>query len=371
MPDSALGQLRILHVAEAFGGGLFEMVRIVAERGARAGANHTIAYGRRPETPVDPRKSIDPSVGLVALDWRRRSPLTQLTAARELRRLSRELRPDVVHLHSSFAGAVGVPAMRGLAPLLFTPHSFASSLQRGSSLRRAGLRQLERVIVRGADTVGAVSRSEAETARQLGARQVVCVQNGIPELDQASWPEPLMRTFDRPRVIAAGRLIEQRRPLECARILSSVRDIAEVAWIGGGGPEGKLKREATSALTAIGAPPSGWLPRQQVLTELRRSAAYLHWTAWDGQALSLLEAMACDVVAVASDLPPNRELLDPRQLCATESEAVALLHRVIADPGFAAQLRAAQRERAALHSAASMADGWNSVYRELALAHRR
>lgn len=370
MPDPVTGQLRVLHVAEAFGGGLFEMVRIVAERSASTGASHTIAYGRRPETPADPRNSIDASVRLVALDWRRRAPLTQVTAARALRRLCRELEPDVVHLHSSFAGAIGVPALRGLAPLVFTPHSFASSLQGGSSLRRAGLRSLERLIVGGADTVGAVSNSEAQTARELGARRVVCVPNGIPELDQVCWTQPPMRTFDQPRVMAAGRLIEQRRPLECARILSGVCDVADIAWIGGGGPEGKLKREATAALTAAGARPSGWLPREQVLNALRGSAAYLHWTAWDGQALSLLEAMACDVVAVASDLPPNRELLDARQLCSSEGEAVALLRRLIADPQFAGELRAAQRERATRHSATSMADGWNAIYEKLASARR-
>lgn len=366
MPEPARGQLRVLHVAEAFGGGLLETVRIVAERGAREGASHTIAYGRRPETPADPRGSIDARVGLVALDWRRRAPLTQFSAARALRRLGRELEPDVIHLHSSFAGAVGVAALRGLAPLLFTPHSFASSLRDASATRRLALRQAERQIVRGADVVGAVSESEAEIARRLGAHRVVCVPNGIPELDQVSWSEALDGGSDRPRVIAAGRLIEQRRPLACARILSQVSEVADIAWIGGGGPEGPLKREATAALSAAGAGPSGWLPREQVLSELRRSAAYLHWTSWDGQALSLLEAMACDTVVVASNIPPNRELLDERALCATEEEAVALLRRVLAEPGFAAQLRAAQRQRAERHSAAAMSEGWNAVYRELA-----
>ena len=371
MPDPPQRRLRVLHVAEAFGGGLFEMVRLVAEGGARAGASHTIAYGRRPETPAEPRKVIDPAVGLVPLDWRRRSPATQVSAGRALRRLCRELEPDVVHLHSSFAGAIGVVALRGIAPLVYTPHSFASSLHGTARARRLLLAQVERLIVRGADLVGAVSGSEAEIARRFGARRVECVPNGIPELDQVSWERPLLRSDERPRVIAAGRLIEQRRPLACARILSAVSDVAQVAWVGGGGPAGSLRTEATAALTAAGAPPTGWTAREQVLSELRRSTAYLHWTAWDGQALSLLEAIACDTVAVASDLPPSRELLDERQLCASEQEAVTLLRRILADPEFAAELRAGQRERAARHSAAAMVEGWIAIYTELARTRTR
>ena len=44
---------------------------------------------------------------------------------------------------------------------------------------------------------------------------------------------------------------------------------------------------------------------------------YLHWTAWDGLPLSILEAMANDVVVIASDIPANRELSVPSRSSAT------------------------------------------------------
>jgi glycosyltransferase involved in cell wall biosynthesis len=357
-----------LHVAEAFGGGLMAIVNMIAEGGARSGASHTIAYGRRPETPLDPRAGVAAGVELIELDWRRRAPRSHVAVVSALRRICDEFSPDVIHLHSSFAGAVGVLALRGRAPLLYTPHSFASAIADTPRLLRTAFRASERYIVRSADVVGAVSDSEARTAEMLGARRLVCVQNGIPELDPTqldSAPEHIPKPV-RPRVIAAGRVIAQRQPEACARILSAVADVADIGWIGGGADDGPARRAANDALTAAGAPPTGWLPREAMMAALRAATAYLHWTAWDGQALSLLEAMACDAVIVASDIPPSRDVLDPRQICATEAEAIQLLRRIATDESFASELLAVQRRRRARHSAAAMVRRWLAVYEELA-----
>jgi glycosyltransferase involved in cell wall biosynthesis len=273
-----------------------------------------------------------------------------------------------VHLHSSFAGAVGVLALRGRAPLVYTPHAFASAIAGTPTLLRAAYRFSERFIVHRADAVGAVSDSEAITARALGARSVVCLPNGIPELDpmQLAGAPKRGAAPTRPRVIAVGRLIAQRQPAACARILSAVADVADIGWIGGGADDGPARRAATEALTAAGAPPTGWLPRDAVLAELRGASAYLHWTAWDGQALSLLEAMACDAVIVASDIPPNRDVLDRRQLCSTEDQAIRMLRQIATDRAFATELLAVQRRRRARYSAAAMVTGWLDLYEELA-----
>jgi hypothetical protein len=72
--------------------------------------------------------------------------------------------------------------------------------------------------------------------------------------------------------------------------------------------------------------------------------------------------MAFDVVVVASDIPPLRELLGPDQLCASEPEATALLRRVLTDAAFRERLLADQRRRRAGGGAGRMTDGWRAVY---------
>jgi len=364
--------VRVLHVAEAFGGGLLQMVVAVAEGSAARGHDALIAYGVRPETPERPRDVVDEAVELRALPWTRRTPGAQVRAARALRELVAEWRPDVIHLHSSFAGAVGAFVCDGSVPTVFSPNAFASAVPEAGPLRRAVYRAAERAICRRVTLVGAVSESEAELARELGAARVVRVPNGIPELDPgrlAVRPAHAAPATGRPLIVATGRTVPQRRPESTARILAAARAFADVAWLGGGG--GSRGEAGRRALEAAGIPLSGWLPREELLDRLASATAYLHWTAWDGLPLSILEALALDVVVVASDIPPNREILGPSGVRRTEEEAVELLRRVVTDPAFREELRAEQRERRGEFSAELMVERWHRLYEELAGAGAR
>jgi glycosyltransferase involved in cell wall biosynthesis len=164
--------------------------------------------------------------------------------------------------------------------------------------------------------------------------------------------------------IAAGRTVPQRRPDACARILSTLAPIAESRWVGGGGgAEGEPGR---AALATAAIPVTGWLPRAEMLGEMASATAYLHWTAWDGQPLSILEAMAFDAVVVASDIAANREIVGVGQTCATEAQAAALLRRVILEPGLRASLLRDQRERRGRYAARRMVGEWVATYEMLA-----
>jgi len=353
------GPVRILHVAEAFGGGLYEVVRTIAERHAAQGHAVAVAFARRPETPDDPRALINAAVRLYPLEWRRSSPVSQLRAAYKLREIARTFEPDVVHLHSSFAGIAGAFALSGRAPLVYTPHAFASRIAARRTTRLA-YAAAERWIISRSDLVGAVSHSEAAEASALGAARIVTVPNGIPELDEPR-PADARPSGGRALVAAGGRFVEQRRPVACARILSAVADEADVVWIGGAG-RGDVP-DAPEVLAASGVHVTGWLPREAALRTLASASAYLHWTAWDGSPITVLEAMALDVVVIASDIAPNRELVGPDQVCGDEIEAATLIRRVLRDREFSEKLLAAQRARRGAYSANAMAAGWLEVYR--------
>jgi glycosyltransferase involved in cell wall biosynthesis len=359
--DAPVARLEILHVVESFASGTMEVVRTVANRHAEAGCRVGIAYGVRPETPTNIDELVDARVALVGLPWRDRTPRSQLTAARALRSLLTRSEPGVVHLHSTFAALLGSLAISRDVPTVMSPHAFAFAMRDRPMLARGVLALAEAFAGSRATVVGAVSYSEAELARRwLRLTNIRTVRNGIPELDHL--PE-IRRSAGPHRVVAMGRVGPQHQPERACRILRAVSDRARVLWIGGDRSEdGALPHAAA----IHGVQSTGWLSRTRAVSALADATIYLHWTAWDGLSMSVLEALARDVVVIASDIPSNREVLGADQVCATEQEAIHLIAALLASPArWAASLRA-QRLRSQSFGATRMAAEWLALYRSVA-----
>jgi peptidoglycan/xylan/chitin deacetylase (PgdA/CDA1 family) len=119
------------------------------------------------------------------------------------------------------------------------------------------------------------------------------------------------------------------------------------------------------ALEDLGIRVTGWLSRPESLARLRGATAYLHWSQWDGLALQILEAIANDVVVVASDIPPNRDVVGPTHVARDEDEAVAMLRRVVVDPAYRDELLAVQRAVGERYGADRMVAEWSALYGSL------
>jgi glycosyltransferase involved in cell wall biosynthesis len=354
--------MRVLYVAEAFGGGVFEMTRLQAEGLAAHGHQVGIAYGCRPETPRDVASVVSDGVELFPMPWVDRSFGAQVRATCRLRQVVREFWPDIVHLQSSFAGIIGAVAISRRLPTVYTPHGYSFRIASSGRARRWTYRVLEQHVGRRVDVVAACSHAEAAEARAIGARNVRVVENGIPELDQQPASNPGRHNV----VLAIGRIADQRQPEACARILSAVSDEAQVQWVGGG----RVESRGALALASAGVPVSGWLDRESVMRRLAEATVYLHWTAWDGLPLSILEAMAHRTVVIASDIPPNREVLGPDQVFRSEEDAIRMVRSVIHDDELRSDLLAAQDERAAHYGSQRMVADCLGLYDQV-LAGRR
>jgi glycosyltransferase involved in cell wall biosynthesis len=150
----------------------------------------------------------------------------------------------------------------------------------------------------------------------------------------------------------------QHLPEESARLLAAVADLAAVEWVGGGG-RGDVP---ISVVTEHGVPVSGWVPRDEAIARLEGATVLLHWTGWDGQPLSVLEAMAKDVIVIGHDIDAVREILGPEQVRAGEAEGLELLRRALTDTDLQAAMLASQRRRRPAYGAARMAAGWIALY---------
>ncbi len=161
---STRAPLRILHVSEVHWGGVVTLLEhFTAEQAAAGHEVHVLAH---PDLPA-----LDPGVHVHRWDVDRSRPQSFVGAVRRLRALVRELDPDVVHLHSFFAGLLGrlpggLSGLSGTATV-YQPHAWSDHL----SARRAvtvAVRGSERLSARRTDLLVANCRDEIERGVDLG-----------------------------------------------------------------------------------------------------------------------------------------------------------------------------------------------------------
>jgi len=129
-------------------------------------------------------------------------PLADVRDYRALKRLLEELTPDIVHTHSSKAGALGRRASvaTGIGRRVHTPHTFAFLFKAMfSAPKRALYRAIEARLARTTDRIIAVSPTEAATFASSGVvdeDKIRIVPNGIdPTRFEGAAPFDL-RTLD-------------------------------------------------------------------------------------------------------------------------------------------------------------------------------
>lgn len=293
----------IMHVVESFAAGTLSVVQAMCNRQVEDGHRVTLCYSLRVETPADWRSHIDARVECLPLPMRRRpAPLSDLAALWRLTGFVRRLQPDIVHLHSSKAGAIGRLAslMLPRPRWYFSPHglSFLQSAQPGHVHR--GFLLLETLLRVPRVTYIACSVSEAALIEKHLQRSAHVVNNGIdvsavPVRGQDGMPL---------RVGTVGRVSLARNPELFARIARRMRRAdLHFVWIGGGAAADEEQ------LRAAGVELSGWLDRPAAMALLATLDIYVQPSLWEGMPIAVLEAMACGLPVVASDVVGNRDLV--------------------------------------------------------------
>ncbi len=316
--------MRVLHVTEAFGGGTESAIRGFVE--ATGDYEHHLLYRDRGDTGT--------GEGLEGF----RSAVPVTSGVLGLRAVARarvsDLRPDVVHLHSSWAGLVcrAAGGVGDHAGVVYSPHCFYFERTDIGAARRWMGARVERMLAASTDVVVAVSPREEELARSLGARRTYVVRNTLAP--RATGPRPASEGT--PVIATMGRITRQKDPdffLEVAEVGRSAGIDAEWVWIGGG-DDREVRR-----LQQRGIRVTGWLPRAEARSRVGDATVYIHTAAWESGPVSVEEARSAGVPTVVRSIPSMVSLgfpdgVDtPRQMVMRIGEA---LRRSDAGPDVAA-----------------------------------
>ena len=281
--------------------------------------------------------------------------LAPVADARAVLQLRRALAgADLVHAHGLRAGLVAATALRlrtPRPPLVLTLHN---ALQEGGGRLRAAMQALERVTIRGADLVLAVSSDLAANARRAGAPDVRVAPALAPPLPPAQRGRDEVRAElgvaeGRPLVVAVGRLHPQKGYdvlLDAVGRWARTDDPPLLAIAG----DGPLHEELAARIAAERLPVVLLGRRGDVADLLGAADACVLPSRWEGSPFTAQEALRAGTPLVSTRAGGIPELVGEAAELVAVADAEALadaLDRVLGDPARAVALREAGRRQAA------------------------
>lgn len=213
--------------------------------------------------------------------------------------------PEIVHLHSTFAGLVR-PVLMALphpAKVVYCAHGWAFDRESGRVLQRA-IEVAERALSPLADAVVSISRHDDRRAASIGIAADRCwlVANGIADLPRVQEPSvqevaatDAMWPKDRLRVLFVGRLDRQKGVDILYDTMRKLGDRAHAIVVG----------EAVVGRCRNGSAPAnvqlvGWLNRQRLVDLYASADVLVAPSRWEGFSLVAVEAMRSGLPVVAS-----------------------------------------------------------------------
>ena len=261
-----------------------------------------IAYAVRPQTPSDFKDYFDKRIHLIEVKnfTREINCFKELKAIKEVKKISQNIHPDIVHLHSSKAGVIGRIIFSGKdIPLFYTPHGYSFLMKNYSPLKRTIFKMIEKVMaMRNCVTISCSEGEHKETLKLT--KNANYVNNGINTIELQNLLEQVERRDHTFTAFTLGRICSQKNPVLFNNIAEALPNI-KFLWIGDG--------ELRNCLTAPNIEITGWTDRFNALTLAQNADVFILTSLWEGLPISLLEAMFMKKTCVVSNVIGNKDVI--------------------------------------------------------------
>ena len=331
--------LRILHIVEAFSGGVVSYLQTLVN-GMNPEYENCILYTQRGNSPKNPEYLFREGTKLIPSKYMvRELNLCKDTAALfEIRQWVKRLEPDIVHLHSSKAGVLGRWIVNGKRTAVFyTPNSYSFQMNDCGALKRGVYYVIEKLSGFRSCTTIACGKGEYEYAKRVSKRAIY-ISNAIDTRQLDSLKLDAEQGVEN-AICTMARISGQKNPKlfnDIARCFPQTKFV----WIGDGEDRDKL----TSPNIEI----TGWLSREDALSRMMECSIYLQTSQWEGLSFSLLEAMYLKRLCIASRISGNMDVIDSGVdgfLCDSLEDYVQVIKKIINEVGENRKMVQAARDK--------------------------
>lgn len=300
-------------------------------------------------------------------------------------RLIGKIKPDLIHCHSTKAGAVGrvCGRLRGKR-VLYTPHSFSFQMAESGTRKHKVLSRIERTLGKMTAHLIAVSATEHQLALDTGIvpqNRLSMIQNSVDcrKMDAALAARPATRDRlglepEEPVVCFIARFAPQKMPnivIEAAAALAKRGNCPPFLLLGNGPLEEECRELAKKLDVDCHLHWLGWRPYEEALRILAASDFMVLPSRYEGLPFVALEAQAVETIPILTCVPGSADAIkdgetgvfvpfgDPEAL-ADEIEAL------IREPERKRRLAAAGRETVRRDfNAETMARATENVYQQI------
>ena len=292
---------KLLMVCEAFGGGVFTYVSQLCNDMVDD-FDVYLAYSLRPQTPKNYKEFLDPRVHLIQVQSWDGKPITNIhndrKVIKELRKIEKEVRPDIIHLHSSIAGGIGRLAFNGKNnTVLYTPHGYAHILM-GPGVKSKMYKLMEQILGKRNCITLTCCESEDEVAKTL-CKKTAYIETGVNLKDLGETLDGIEpEKNDKFTVFTLGRACVQKQPALFNRIAQLVPE-ARFLWLGNGELEDELPDVEVT----------GWKPRKEALAMAKGADAFILCSLGEAIAMSLIENMFIKKLVLVSNTMGNKSVI--------------------------------------------------------------
>jgi L-malate glycosyltransferase len=372
--------LVLVHEFPPIGGGGGRVAQDLCQGMVRRGHEITVITAHMPGLP---RQEILQGVRLIRLSSLRRQAYRASLAAMGAYifagtwngvRLSRQWKPDLVHVHFAVPAGVAAWALGRLEHLPYVLTAHLGDVPGGVPEKTGNwfrwVYPFTPPIWKSAAQVVAVS----EHTRQLALRHypipIQVIPNGV---DLAGLDPGTIHVGEPPQIVFVGRFVPQKNPLRVVESLAGLQDLPWKCVMVGDGPL-RLEVELAIEKYKLGSrfTLTGWIAPEQVIEWYRQSDLLFMPSLSEGFPVAGVQALAMGLAIVASRVggfadivtpDENGCLLDPDQ----QDGYSQALRSLLCDPNRLQRFREASRAHAGNFNLSAILDSYEQVYRAVAL----